>query len=188
MELNVTDYNEAIIKWCNTILGCHYNLLFLTEDYSKDKVRENRALIDRNLVRMHLSAQKIIGLVFPIPNAGEIHGLPKEATMAADDPDVIVVDRENPNWDFRPWFGEKSGVLKEAVNKLMDYLETEYDPQVVTHLSETEWEKSVGGTIRSNMREIKGKANALLEMIETDRLVIKDVRVEEQEEDEWEEE
>ena len=108
--------------------------------------------------------------------------------MAADDPDVIVVDRENPSWDFRPWFGEKSGVLKEAVNKLMDYLETEYDPQVITHLSETEWEKSVGGMIRVNMREIKGKANALLEMIETDRLVIKGVRVEEQEEDEWEEE
>ena len=34
--------------------------------------------------------------------------------------------------------------------------------------------------IRLNMREIKGKANTILEMIESDRLVIKDVRVEEE--------
>jgi len=181
VDLQVTDYNKAITEWCNTILACHYNLSFLTKDYNKDKVRENRALIDRNLVRMHLSAQKIIDLVFPIPNAGQIHGLPKEATMAEDEPDVIVVDREHPQWDFKAWFGEKSGALKEAVNKLMDYLEGEYDSIVVTHLSEEEWEKSIGGTIRSNMRQIEGKANALLEMIDSGRLVIKDVRVEEEE-------
>lgn len=46
MELNVNNYNESVTKWCNTILGCHYNLSFLTEDYSKEKVRENRALIN----------------------------------------------------------------------------------------------------------------------------------------------
>ena len=122
MELNVTDYNESVTQWCNTILCCHYNLFFLIEDYSKEKVRENRAFIDRNLVKVNLSAQKIIDLVFPLPNAGEIHGLPKEATMAEDEPDVIVVDGKFPQWDFKAWFGEKSGALKEAVNKLMDNL------------------------------------------------------------------
>ena len=95
MELNVTDYNEEVTEWCNNILASHYNLSFLPKDYSKEKVRKNRALIDRNLVRMNLSAQKIIDLVFPIPTAGQIHGLPKEATQAADEPDVIVVDKEH---------------------------------------------------------------------------------------------
>mgnify|MGYP006288445511 FL=1 len=129
---------------------------------------------------MNLSSQKIIDLVFPIPNAGQIHGLPKEATKARYEADVIVVDREHPSWDFRPWFGEKSGSLKEAVNKLMDYLEAEYDSAVVTHLSEDEWEKYVGDMIRMHMADIEGYAKAILDMIESERLVIKDVKVEDE--------
>ena len=54
MDLQVTDYNKAVIEWCNTILKCHYNLTFLTKEYSEDIVRENRALIDRNLIQMTL--------------------------------------------------------------------------------------------------------------------------------------
>lgn len=129
---------------------------------------------------MTISAENIVGLVYPIPNTGEIHGLPKEATMSEDDPDVIVVDKEHPQWDFKAWFGEKSGALKVAVNKLMQYLEMDYETMADFHMSVEEWEKYVGGMVRSNLRELEGKAKAILEMIEWDRLVIKDVRVEEE--------
>ena len=84
---------------------------------------DNRAVIDRNLVAMAVASQNIIELVFPLPNAGEIHGLPREATILRDEPDIIVIDREHPQWDFRPWFSEKSGALKTAINELMEILE-----------------------------------------------------------------
>lgn len=88
-----------------------------------------------------------------------------------------MVDREHPQWDLKARFGEKSGSLKEAVNKLMDHIEMEYDHKVVTHLSAEELEEAIGGMVRSNMREIEEKANAILEMIENERLVIKVVKV-----------
>jgi len=179
MKLNTTDYNKAVTDWCKTVLECHNNLSFLTEDYSHEGELENRAYIDRNLIKMNLSAQKIIDLVFPIPNVGIIHGLPKEATRAADEPEVVVADRDHPEWDFKAWFGEKSGGLKKAVNNLMDYLEREYTPSEDTNLSESEWEEHIGEMIQMSMADIEGYANAILEVIESGRLVIKDVRVEE---------
>lgn len=106
--------------------------------------------------------------------------LPKEARRSAYEQEFIVVDREHPQWDFKAWFGEKSGGLKEAVNKLMDYLEVEYDSEVVTHLSKDEWEKQVGDMIPMNMADIEGYAKAIMEMIESGRLVIKDVKVEDE--------
>ena len=179
MDLQVNNYNEAVIEWCNTILKSHYNLSFLTKKNTEDTVRENRVLIDRNLIQMTLASQYLVGLVFSIPNAGEIHGLPREATQAADEPDVIVVDKEQPQKDFKSWYGEKSGILKDAVHRLMVYLELDYETKAASHMSKEEWEKFVGGMLRSNMREIEGKTNAILEMVESGRLVIKDVKVEE---------
>ena len=61
----------------------------------------------------------------------------------------------------------------------MVYLELDYETKAASHMSKEEWEKFVGGMLRSNMREIEGKTNAILEMVESGRLVIKDVKVEE---------
>lgn len=174
MELDVTNYDEAIAGWCKTILEAHKGLAFLTEDFSLQSVYEKRTTIDRNLIKMAVSSQRIIDLVFPIPNSGEIHGLPREATLLGDEPDIIVVDRDHPEWDFMPWFSEKSGALKTAINDLMEILESP------SSLVSTE--SDVGQRVKSAMAGIEHKANAILEMIESGRLVIKDVKI-----DDWEE-
>jgi hypothetical protein len=174
MELNVSNYEQAIAGWCEAILESRKKLLFLTEGFTVKSVYDNRAVIDRNLVAMTVASQKIINLIFPLPSTGEIHGLPKEAVMLGDEPDIIVIDREHPQWDFRPWFSEKSGALKTAVEDLMEALEYPFS------LMSTE--ADVERKIKSAMAKIENKATAILEMIESGRLAIKDVQL-----DEWEE-
>ena len=76
---------------------------------------------------MSVASRRVLDLVAPLPSSGEIHGLPREATLLGDEPDVLIVDKENPKWDFRPWFTEKATVIGDSINKLMEYLET--DPE-----------------------------------------------------------
>lgn len=180
MELNVNDYNDAVKEWCTMLLESHYNLAFLTKDFSRSMVRDKRAVIDRNLVRMNLCAQNMIDLVFPVPEAGEIHGLPKEATSAADAPNVLVAHRDRPQWDFKPWFAEKSGALKKAVHSLTKELEIGFDSSAGTHLSQEKGDSLVGSMVALSMGEIEGKSKALLDMIESGKLIIKDVRLEQE--------
>jgi hypothetical protein len=143
-------------------------------------VRDKRSIIDRNLVRMNLCAQKIIDLVFPIPEAGEIYGLPKEATSAADDPKVLVAHGDRPQWDFKPWFGEKAGALKKAIHTLTEELEIEFDSSAGTHLSQEKGDSLVGSMVASKMGVIERNSRALLDMITSGKLIIKDVRLEEE--------
>lgn len=174
MELNISNYEQAIAGWCETILESRKKLLFLTEGFAVKTVYDKRAVIDRNLVAMTVASQKVINLVFPLPSAGEIHGLPKEAAMLGDEPDIIVIDRDHPHWNFKPWFSEKSGALKTAVEDLMEALE--YPSSLVSS------EEDIERNVKSSMAEIENKAATILEMIETGRLAIKDVKL-----DEWEE-
>jgi hypothetical protein len=171
MELDVSNYEQAIAGWCETILGSYKKLLFLTEGFTVKAVYDNRAVIDRNLVAMAVASENIIELVFPLPNAGEIHGLPREATILGDEPDIIVIDREHPQWDFRPWFSEKSGALKIAINELMEIFE--FPSSLVSAESDVERK------IKGEMAKIENKANTILEMIESGRLAIKDVKLDE---------
>ncbi len=179
MELKVKKFNDLITQNCKIIKDSHLDLSSLLKDY--DFKSHDRALIDRNLVRMSVASQKVIDLILPIPSAGEIAGLPKEATQLGDEIDVLIVDKENPNWDFRPWFAEKAGRLKKAINKVINYLET--DPQdLELHPSYPKTpEQFLAVLINLNMAEVKEKAETILSMVESGRLTVTDVKLDEEE-------
>jgi hypothetical protein len=167
MDLKVTDFNASIVYWCKIILESQNSLAFLSKEFSPQNIKDNRAEIDRNLIQMIVASQKILDLVFPIPNAGQIHGLPKEATLLGDELDILAIDKDNPNWDFKPWFSEKSGALKKAINELLETLE---DPSSESYARKI---------MDSSMAEIQNKAQTIIDMIESGRLVIKDVKLDE---------
>lgn len=177
MELKVEKFNNLIIESCKKILGCHKDLTSLTNDYAFNKL--DRASVDRNLVIVSVASQKLMDLVLPIPSSGEIHGLPKEATTLGIEPDVLIVNKDKPEWDFKPWFTEKVSAMKDAVNRLLEYLET--DPKdVKLHPSASiTSEAYLSGFISMNMSEIEHMANTILEMMLSGKLIVTDVKLEE---------
>lgn len=158
MDLNVQKFNDMITDNCQTLLNSHAEISGHIRQ--SGIVSEKRASIDRNLVTMSVASQKILDLVAPLPSTGTIMGLPDEATSFGDELDVLIVDKENPHWDFRPWFTEKSTVIRDSVNRLMALLEDSD--------KETPDEVSISMT-RSALAEIHNKAEAIIEMITSER-------------------
>jgi hypothetical protein len=183
MELKVEKFNDLIVKNCRIIKTAHKTLTDQLKNYKYDNSKRDQ--IDRNLVKLSVASQRIIDLILPIPSSGEIFGLPKEATEAADDPDVLIVDKENTNYDFRPWFAEKTGALKSAINKLMANLETnpaDIDIHPLVDITALEHLRSLQNLY---MAEIHQKADVIQEMIESGRLSITDVRLVDDDDEDW---
>ena len=98
MELNVETFDGSIQIECRRIREYVSSLKGLFERYDF----QGKSKTDRLMIQLSLSVQNLCKVAFPIPASAEFFGMAKEATSAADDPDVIVVDKENPNWDFKP--------------------------------------------------------------------------------------
>jgi len=179
MDLQVKEYNELIVDCCTIILQSHKNLESLLEEY--DFHSSNRAEIDRNLISMAVASNKMLDLVHPLPTSGEIHGLPKEATTVDFQDDVLIVDKDHPKWNFVPWFKEKTIAIVEALKKLMEFLEQNPD-KLNLHPKATMTPKQyINDMIGSYLREIPPYAQTILNMIESGRLSISNVRLEEEE-------
>ena len=175
MELNVRKFNTHISHNCETIRLWSSQLTDLLRNYEFNP--PERPKIDRALVSMSVASRRILDLVAPLPTAGEIHGLPREATLFGDEPDVQIVDKDNPTWDFRPWFTEKATVLYDSLNKLMEYLEPEHESLDFSANATTTPLEFVKSMIRSNLAEIEGMANAILNMIRSGRITVIDVKL-----------
>lgn len=106
--------------------------------------------------------------------------IPKECTEVADNPDVIVVDRDHPNWDFRPWFKEKTNNIKEAFEGLLEYYEKDPNEFKLATNSEMTSKEFILDRIDFEIRVIKGYADAIRTMFESGRLTVRDVRLEEE--------
>jgi hypothetical protein len=179
LELNVRKFNAHISTNCEIIRECHAELTDVLNNYDFGTL--HRARIDRALVRMSVASRRVLDLVAPLPSSGEIHGLPREATLLGDEPDVLIVDKDNPKWDFRPWLTEKAMVIGDSLNKLMEYLET--DPAEMefgddARLTTLEF---LGSMIGSNLAKIGDKAQTILDMIRAGRITVIDVRLDDDE-------
>ena len=181
MDLKIQKFNDLITESCNILIDCHEKLSTYLEEFELGS--RKKALVDRNLVMMSVSSQRIVDLVSPLPSTGEIIGLPEEATKFGDELDVLIVDKDNPNWDFRPWFTEKSTVIRDSVNKLLDHLERDPNEMDFQPYTKSTPEEFIRSMIRSNMAEIKDKANSILYMIQSERLSITDVKLESEEDE-----
>ncbi|MBN1798175.1 MAG: hypothetical protein JW822_06345 [Spirochaetales bacterium] len=179
MDLQVKEYNELIVDCCKIILQSHKNLEYLLEEY--DFHSSNRAEIDRNLIAMSVASNKMLELVYPLPTSGEIHGLPKEATTEDFQDDVLIVDKDHPKWNFIPWFKEKTIAIVDAVRELMELLEqnpSKLNLKLKVAMTSKDYIKM---RIESKLRHIPPYAQTILNMIESGRLSITNVRLEEEE-------
>lgn len=182
MKLEVVDYNSLIIDSCGTVLDAYNAMDPLIHPHEFG--RSQRAVVDRNLIRMIIASDRILDLVLPVPTAGEIHGLPREATTASDDFEIVIVDRENPSWDFKPWFAEKASNLKGAVTKVAVELEQELSRVPKDEASETEIEKFKRSVIRPHFDEIQARAHTILDMMQSGKLIVKGSRLHEYDDEE----
>ena len=180
MELTVRKFDAHISTNCEIIKHCHAELTALLVEYKYNTA--DRPRIDRALVRMSIASRRVLDLVAPLPSTGEIHGLPREATILGDEPEVLIVDKENPKWDFRPWFTEKATVISDSLNKLMEYLETDPEEMAFAADASTTPLQFVTSMIRSNLAEIGDKAQLILDMTRSGRITILDVKLDDDEE------
>lgn len=175
MELNVPTFDSFIQNECRKIQEYISSLKSLFERYGfKKKVKT-----DWLMIQISVSVQNLCKIAFPTPASAEFFEMPKEATDAADDPDVIVVDKENPSWDFKPWFQEKTNNIKQAFEGLLEYYEK--NPREITLAPNAgiSSEQFLRERLAHEIQTIEAYAGAILSMFESGRLTVKDVRLEE---------
>lgn len=175
MELKVENFDQFIQDQCKIIIDCISSLESLFKKFNfQDKTKT-----DRLMIKLTLAVQSLCSIAFPNPSSAEFFGMPKEATEAADNPDVIVVDRDHPKWDFKPWFQGKVNNIKAAFEGLLEYYEKDpLELKLAPNCEMTPKEFILGG-IDFKIRVIKAYADVILSMFESGRLSVRDVKIEE---------
>jgi hypothetical protein len=176
MELKIKEFNNLIIHCCKTIQDSHGKLESILKNY--DCQEADRSLIDRNLIKMCVASQKLMNLVLPVQSTGEIYGLPEEVTKLDLQDGLLIADKEHPDWDFKNWFKEKVSAIKDGVNELMEWLETDPEEYKIKATAQISAKEFITDMINSCMRRIHPYAQTILDMIRSGRLTVKNVRLE----------
>jgi len=175
MEIEWQDFNEIVLNECNNVKQHAQELESLLADYCYDTPL--RSKIDRTLVKLSITSQKLMDLVMPIPSTGEIFGLPRESTSNADLPKPILVHKDRTGWDYMPWFCEKVTRIRQAVNRLMQELEK--NPEEI-EINSTFWNSPVDyikDGIELQLDEMRHVNDALLTLFKSGELSIGDVEI-----------
>ena len=175
MEIKWQDFNGTVLAECNKIAEYVNKLDSLLKDYCYQTPLKYK--IDRTLVRLSIAAQRLMGLVMPIPSTGEIFGLPREATENADLPRPQLVHKDRPTWNYMSWFCEKITRIRQAVNRLMEELEKNPKKMGVNKKSWDSPEEYTKDGINLQLAEIRHVNQALLSLFESGELKITDVRI-----------
>ena len=176
MELKVKNFDEFIQLQCKDIIESVSSLEKLFKRYSPGEKQET----DRLMIKLALSVQNLSKIPFPAIGSGEFFGLPKENTDAADEPDIIVVDRDNPNWDFRPWFAEKTNKIKQGFEGLLENYEIDISEVTLAPNSGEKPIDFIYDKLRFGTKTLTAYSKAILNMFESGRLSVRDVRLEEE--------
>ena len=172
MKLKVKNFDEYIQVQCRDIINSasSLNKLFM-RSFEKQE-------IDRLMIKLALSVQNLTKIPFPAIGSGEFFGLEKENTDAADEPDIIVVDRENPQWDFKPWFADKTNNIKQAYEQLLENYEIDISDIVLAPNSGIKPVDFVADKLKFEVKVLISYSEAILQMFESGRLSVRDVRLE----------
>ncbi len=176
MQLKVDYFDQFITDQCKNLIKYSSALepLFAKYDFT-DKTK-----IDRLIIQITFAVQNICSIAFPTPGSAEFFGMLKECTEAADTPNVIVVDREHLDWDFKPWFKEKVNSIQQAFEGLIEYYEKDPDELKMSPDYEKTPKEFIVGMITSDVGTISAYANAILAMFESGRLTIRHVKLEDE--------
>ncbi len=176
MELKVKNFDKFIQLQCKDIIESVSSLEKLFKGYSPREKQET----DRLMIKLALSVQNLSRIAFPAIGSGEFFGLPKENTDAVDEPDIIVVDRDNPNWDFRPWFAEKTNKIKHAFEGLLENYEIDISEVTLAPNSGVKPIDFIYDKLRFETKILTAYSEAILNMFESGRLSVRDVKLEEE--------
>ncbi len=173
MKLHMEHLNERIITRCRKLSDAIVACTALLPGFDPSEKQQ----IDRLMVVMAHAVISVKQMVFPSLSSGEIHGLPREMTESSMDPDVVIKDAQNPGWDFKPWFHEKLNNAEKAYWKLLRIYEA--DPEVLKMTLGTK-STSIEHMVEEMRRELQIMhvyAEAILDMMESGRLTVSDVRL-----------
>ena len=176
MELSVQTFDSFIQNECRKTR----EYVSSSESLFERNEFQGKAKTDRLMIQISLSVQNLCKIAFPIPASAEFFGMPKEATDAADDPDVIVVDKENPNRDFKPWFQEKTNNIREGYQELLEYHEKNPREFTLAPNAGISSEQFIRERLDHEIQTIEAYAGAILSMFESGRFTVRDVRLEEE--------
>ncbi len=165
MELKVQNFDRFVQDQCKSIIDSASNLesLFKSYDFAE------KSKTDRQIVRMTFAVQQIYRLAFPTPGS-------------ADNPDILVVDIEHPNWDFKPWFREKVEMIEDAFDDLLQYYEKDLNEFKLPPNNPLRSKEFILEMLEHDLKTIKAYAEAVLSMFDSGRLKVRNVKLEEEEE------
>ena len=170
MNISIKDYKGNALAACEKIVECTTRLNVLLKDFN---FQNDRAKIDRNLVDLNVYSQRLSDLLMPIPyNNSNLNvlGDSKKPTLTQS---PIIIDKENPNLDFKDWFCEKITRIDIAIKRLMDNLAQPPD----------EYSKNYIQSINNfHLAEISQLAKNIFELFLSGRLLIQDLIVKPDEE------
>ena len=129
------------------------------------------------MIQLSLSLQNLCKVVFPTPSSAEIIGMPREATSSADDPDIIVMDKEHLQWDFKPWLQEKTNDVRLGFEGLLEYYEKDPKELKLAPGARVSSEQFVQERLVSEIQTIIAYTEAILSMFESGRLMVRDVKL-----------
>ena len=173
MDLEVTTFDDEIVAHCNNILKDIASFQKILGVYNPSEKEKG----DRMVVQLVCSTQSIRKIVLPALSSGEIHGLPREATEAAEEPDVMIVNKEQPDWDFRPWFYEKFGSFQRGLEALIGAYEIDLSKLQLAPNSGMTPLQYIVDQMKYHLKTMKIYTEAILEMFESGKLTVKDVRL-----------
>jgi hypothetical protein len=175
MDLEVTTFDDEIVAHCKAILENIASFQKLLGFYNPSEKEKG----DRIVVQLVYAIQSISKIILPALSTGEIQGLPREATEAAEEPDVMIVNKEQPDWDFRPWFYEKFGSVQRGIEGLIGAYETDLSKLQLAPNSGMTPLQYIVDQLKYHLRTMKIYTEAILEMFESEKLTVKDVRLRE---------
>ena len=176
MELKTQNFDRFIQEQCAAIVEYSISL----RQQFKNLNYQDKSQPDRLMIQLALSIQNLCKVVFPTPSSGEIIGMPREATESADDPDVIVVDKEHPEWDFKPWLQEKANNIRQAFEGLLEYYEKNPREFTLAPNAGISSEQFIQERLDHEIQTIEAYAEAIRSMFESGRLTVRDVRLEDE--------
>lgn len=155
----MSDYSSNIVHNTAKILTLTKEIKNKLDGYPENKAK--RPDIAYELLTMLVLADQLLEYADPTKESGEFFGLPKEAVLFAKKP---LEFQSELGYDFLPWFGEKSSLLKKFVLYLYNYWES--DPEKVELIANApmtpmEW---VSDGIYSSLNNIKAYAEKIFTM------------------------
>ena len=119
--------------------------------------------IDGSLVILSAAVMRILNIIFPIKNIKEILGLPSEVITGEKTPEPVFFDRDNHDWDFKPWFQQKFSEVYKAYFEIIDTADTTLKRE----------------KLERPLQILKTYNKTIFDMLNSGRIIIKDVIIDE---------